>query len=237
VNMTADLRAQLLDFAQRGGRVIVAAGVVGPGDGALTGLPAMAPELRVGRAWRFAAPPRAPQQREAFRFVPVPFSGGVPPAGVTVVAATAAPFAACGNAPCPLATDFNVGAGVVTTVLIPWFEGGDRDGLALLAEALFERAFAAVAPLQVSWADDEGFPVDFLAAASRADGTFTAVVSNNDEAAWHGNVTVAGPDAPAGVANCADLRSGAHVPAAQGTLDVRVAGFDVAVVQCDAVYE
>ena len=197
----------------------------------------MAPELRVGRAWRLAASPPAPQQREAFRFIPVPFAGGAPPAGVTVVAATAAAFAACGGAPCPLATDFAVGAGVVTTVLIPWFEGGDRDGLSLLAEALFERAFKAVAPLQVAWADDEGFPVDFLAAASRAAATFTAVVSNNDEANWRGNVTLAGPDAPQSIANCAELRSGARVVVADGaSMDVRVGGFDVAVVQCDAVW-
>jgi hypothetical protein len=247
VNMTSGLRAQLLDFARGGGRVIVAVGVVGPGDGELTGLPpTMVPELRVGRAWRFTAaaaaaaaqppppPPPQQQQREAFRFVPVPFAGGAPPAGLTVVAATAAAFAACGGAPCPLATDFAVGAGVVTTVLLPWLEAGE--GLSRLAEALLERAFAAVAPLQVTWADDEGFPVDFIAAASRAGGTFTAVVSNNDEARWRGNVTIAGPDAPSSIANCAELRSGAPVPAEMGTMDVRVGGFDVAVVQCDAVY-
>ena len=127
-----------------------------------------------------------------------------------------------------------VGAGVVTTVLIPWLEAGE--GLSRLAEALLERAFAAVAPLQVTWADDEGFPVDFLAAASRAGGTFTAVVSNNDEARWRGNVTIAGPDAPSSIANCAELRSGAPVPAELGTMHVNVGGFDVAVVQCDAVY-
>ena len=214
-----------------------AAGVVGPDDGDLTGLPPLLPELRVGRAWRFAAPPAAPQQREAFRFVPVAFAGGAPPANVTVVAATAAAFAACGGAPCPLATDFAVGRGVVTTVLIPWLEGGDRDGLALLAESLLERAFAAVAPVQLAWADGEGFPVDFLAAASRADGTFTAVVSNNDEARWRGNVTVAGPDAPASVSGCTELRSGARVPVERGrAMAVAVDGFDVAVVKCDAVF-
>ena len=240
VNMTATLRAQLLNFAQRGGHVIVAAGVVGPADGELTGLPLMLPELRVGRAWRLAAPaplPPVPQTREAFRFVPVQFEGGAPPANVTVIASTAAAFAACGGAPCPLATNFAVGAGIVTTVLIPWFEGGDRDGLSALAEGVFEHAFAAVAPLSVSWADDEGFPVDFLAAASRAAATFTAVVSNNDEANWRGNVTLAGPDAPQSIANCAELRSGARVVVADGTaMDVRVGGFDVAVVQCDAVW-
>lgn len=36
-------------------------------------------------------------------------------------------------------------------------------------------------------------------------------MSNNDESAWRGNVTVSGPDAPASVDNCADLRSGARV--------------------------
>lgn len=244
INMTGDLRVQLLDFAQRGGRVIVAVGVVGPDDGVLTGLPpsALLPELRVGRAWRLAAAappaPIPPQQREAFRFVPVLLAGGAPPPNVSVVASTVAPFAACGGAPCPLVIDHAVGSGVVTTVLVPWYEGGDRDGLALLAEGVFERAFAVVAPLQVTWADDEGFPVDYLAAAARAGGAFTAVVSNNDEAVWRGNVTLAGPDAPSRVDNCADLRSGARVSVdARGTtMAVTVDGFDVAVVQCDAVF-
>jgi hypothetical protein len=53
VNLTAPLKAQLLQFALGGGHVIVAAGVVGPADGDLTGLPSLLPELRVGRAWRW----------------------------------------------------------------------------------------------------------------------------------------------------------------------------------------
>ena len=168
---------------------------------------------------------------------PVAFpSGGAPPANVTVLATTTAAFAACGGAPCPLAVDHAVGSGVVTTCLIPWFEGGDRDGLSLLAETLLDSALSAVAPLRVAWADEEGFPIDFTAAASRAAGTFTAVLSNNDETAWRGNATVAGPDAPRSIVNCTELRSGAPVAVGEGgvTLTARVAGFDVAVIQCSA---
>ena len=236
INMTSDLKAKLVDFAQRGGRVIVAAGVVGPDDGDLTGLTQMQPELRVGRTWRLTTPSMAQQQREAFRFVPVLFNNGVPPANVSVIASTITPFAACGNAVCPLATEYAVGSGVVTSILIPWFEGGDRDGLSRLAEVLFERAFNDVAPLQVTWADDEGFPIDFIATSSRTQGTFTAVLSNNDEATWRGNATVAaGSNAPKIISNCADLRSGARFAVEQGiTMVAYIEGFDVAVIQCDA---
>ena len=46
VNLTAALKAQLIAFASGGGHVIVAAGVAGPGDGDLTGLASLLPELR-----------------------------------------------------------------------------------------------------------------------------------------------------------------------------------------------
>lgn len=234
VNLTGAIKSQLLEFAQSGGRVIVAAGVVGPDDGDLTGLPQMLPELRVGRAWRLTTPSAAPQQREAFRFVPVAFPSSTPPANVSVVASTTTAFAACGNAPCPLATEYFYGSGVISTILIPWFEGGDRE-LSRLAETLLERAFNEVAPLQVTWADDEGFPVDFIATSSRAEGTFTTIVSNNDEAIWRGNATVAGPDAPRNISNCQEMLSGQRVQVQGATMvSLSVDGFDVSIVRCDA---
>jgi hypothetical protein len=175
-----------------------------------------------------------PQQRESFRFVPVAFAGSAPPANVSVVASTTTAFAACGNAPCPLATDHFYGSGIISTILIPWFEGGDRE-LSRLAETLLERAFDQVAPLQITWEDDEGFPVDFIATSSRAAGTFTAIVSNNDEAVWRGNATVAGPDAPVGISNCQDLLSGQRVQVVGATMvGVSADGFDVSIVRCDA---
>ena len=238
INMTNELKTQLLDFAQNGGRVVVSAGVVGPNDGDLTGLTEtmMLPELRVGRAWRLNTSPPSPQQREAFRFVPVSFLNGNPPLNVSVLATTSTSYAACGNAPCPLAIEFAVGSGKITTVLIPWFEGGDRDGLSLLSETIFGQAFTAVAPLQVEWDDSLGFPVDFLASSSKASGTYTAIVSNNDETRWQGNATVSGPDAPTNLNNCTELRSSTSVNVEGGItmVDIAVNGFDVAVVQCNA---
>lgn len=236
INLTADVKSQLLEFAHDGGRVIVAAGVVGVEDGDFTGLASMQPELRVGRAWRLTASPPSPQQREAFRFVPVTFANGVPPSNVSVLATTTAAFAACGSVPCPLATDFAVGNGFITTILIPWLEGGDRDGLSLLAERLLERAFTAVAPLAITWADDEGFPIDFIASSSRAAGTFTAILSNNDETTWRGNATLGGPDAPSTISNCADLRTGTPFVVEGETIVASVPGFDVAIIQCGAVW-
>jgi hypothetical protein len=238
INMTDELTTQLVDFAQSGGRVFLSAGVVGPSDNDLTGYSPsmMLPELRVGRAWRFNTTPPSPQQREAFRFVPVLFQNGNPPNNVSVLASTATSYAACGNAPCPLATEYAVGNGAITTILIPWFEGGDRDGLSLLAETLFDQAFTAIAPVQVTWDDTQGFPVDFLATSSRSNGVYTTVISNNDETRWVGNATVSGPDAPTNLTNCTELRSGTSINVDKGITmaDIVINGFDIAVVQCSA---
>jgi hypothetical protein len=64
----------------------------------------------------------------------------------------------------------------------------------------------------------------------------TSWLWNNDEAAWRGNATVAGPDTPCSIVNCTELHSGAPVANGEGgaTLTARVAGFDVAVIQCSA---
>ena len=237
VNLTAALKAQLVDFAAAGGHVVVAAGVVGPADGDLTGLASLLPELRVGRAWRWSGPGQ-PQQREAFRFVPAPMAGGAPPPNVTVLAATVASLDVCGGAPCALATRFALGAGAVTTVLVPWFEAGGGGGLAGVSAGVLQEAVAAVAPLSVTWADDEGWPVDAAAAAGPGDGAYTIVVSNNEEAAWRGAVRVAqaAPRAPARLSACVELRSGSPVPlGADGvSFALAVGAFDVAVVRCGA---
>ena len=240
VNLTAVLKAQLVQFALGGGHVVVAAGVVGPSDGDITGLTSMLPELRVGRAWRWAGQQQQqqPQQLEAFRFVPTLMPGGVPPANVSVLATTVASLEACGGAPCALATRFALGAGAVTTVLVPWLEA--RDGLAGVAAGVLQEAVSAVAPLAVTWDDAEGWPVDTVAAAGPGDGAYTAVVSNNEEAAWRGNVRVVqtAPGAPARLSACVELRSGSPVPLDAGGLSfaLAVGAFDVAVVRCGAAW-
>ena len=233
VNLTAPLKAQLLQFALGGGHVIVAAGVIGPADGDLTGLPSLLPELRVGRAWRWAGAGQQ-QRREALRFVPALMPGGVPPAGVSVLATTVASLEACGGAPCALATRFTIGAGAVTTVLVPWFEASG--GLSGVAAGVLQEAIEAVAPLSVTWADDEGWPVDAVAAAGPGDGAYTIVVSNNEEAAWRGNVSVVptAPRAPAKLSACAELRSGSPIPLVGFSFALSVGAFDVAVVRCSA---
>jgi hypothetical protein len=240
VNLTATLKAQLISFATGGGHVIVAAGVVGPADGDLTGLASLLPELRVGRAWRWTGPgQQQPQQREAFRFVPAPMPSGTPPSNVTVLAATVASLDACGGAPCALATRFALGAGAVTTVLVPWFEAGNG-GLAGVSAGVLQEAVNDVAPLSVTWADDEGWPVDAAAAAGPGDSAYTVVVSNNEEAAWRGEVRVAqaAPRAPARLSACVELRSGNPVPLdADGfSFALTVGAFDVAVVRCVAAW-
>jgi hypothetical protein len=230
VTVSADAALQ---FALGGGHVVVAAGVVGPGDGDLTGLLSLLPELRVGRAWRWAG---QQQQPEAFRFVPAPMAGGAPPPNVSVLATTVASLDACGGAPCALATRFALGAGAVTTLLVPWLEA--RDGLAGVAAGVLQEAVGAVAPLAVTWADDQGWPVDAVAAAGPGDGAYSVVVSNNEEAVWRGNVRVlqAAPGAPTRLSACVELRSGSLVPLDAGgfSFALAVGAFDVAVVRCAA---
>ena len=160
--------------------------------------------------------------------------GGVP--NLTVLATTAAAHAACGGAPCALATRFALGAGAVTTILVPWFEGGE--GLAGVAAALLAGAVEAVAPLSVAWADGAGWPVDTAAAAGPGKDEFTIVVSNNEEATWRGAVTVSdtAPGAPAALSQCVELRSGAPIALDGRTLSLAVAAFVVAVVRCHAAW-
>ena len=232
VNLTASLKAQLLDFARAGGRVIVAAGVVGPGDGDLTGIPSLLPELRVGRSWRWAAGGGEPAQAEPFRYLPC-CGGGGSGANLTVLATTVAPVPACGGAPCPLAVQWAVGGGSVTTLLLPWMEG--ETGLAALARRVLGEAIASVAPLQVAWEEGSGWPVDYSASAS-PDGAFVyALVSNNEEAEWRGSVTFAAGAAGVGaLAQCIEARSGAPLPLAPDgrTLALAVGAMDVAVARC-----
>ena len=239
INMTSDLKSQLLTFAQNGGRVILSTGVVGPEDDDLTGLSNMKPELRVGRSWRFTEPSLSKQQRESFRFVPVLFPNGILPNNISVLATTTTSYQACGNIPCPLVTDYRIGNGFITTILIPWMEGGDRDGLSLLVESLFTSFFENVAPLQLSWEDTvNGFPVDFIASSSHILNTFTTIISNNDETVWIGNATTSGYNAPTTLQNCIELRSNSKIQVDVNSImiDITVNGFDVAIVQCDATW-
>ena len=236
VNMTAALKAQLVDFARSGGHVVVAAGVVGPQDGDLTGIPTLTPQLRAGRAWRWTAGGGAPgtQVSEPFRFVPASVPAGS--LNVTVLAVTAAALDVCGGAPCALATRYALGDGAVTTCLVPWFEGGE--GLAGVAQALLHDAVSAAAPLQVAWDDGAGWPVDTVAAKGPGSGGYTVVVTNNEGASWRGAVTVtaSAPGAPATLSACVELRTGAPVALNGRTLSLSVGAYDAAVVRCSATW-
>jgi hypothetical protein len=228
VNLTADVKAQLVAFVRGGGHAVVSAGVVGPLDGDLTGLPNMAPQLLVGRAWRRVG---GPQVNEPFRYAPVFVPPGTP--NVTVLATTVAGVSACGGgAPCALATRFSLGAGIVTTCLIPWFEG--LEGLSGLADALLRDAVGAVAPLSVAWEDGAGWPVDTVAAAGPGESAYTVVVSNNEGALWTGTVTIT--VSPMTLSDCLELRSGAPVGISGRTLALNVGAYDVAVVRCNATW-
>jgi len=237
VNLTSSLKAQLLAYARAGGRVVLAAGVIGPGDGDLTGIPSLLPELRVGRSWRWGSGGggAAAATHEPFRYLPAAGCSGAG-ANLTVLASTAAGVAACGGAPCPLAVQFALGAGSVTTLLLPWMEG--EAGLAALAARVLGGAIASVAPVELAWEEGEGWPVDFSASASPDGQWVHALVSNNEEAAWQGSVTFTGAaGAPRALRECSEARSGAPLPLggpAGRSVALAVAAMDVAVVRCAA---
>lgn len=162
VNLTAALKGALISFAQAGGHVLVAAGVAGPGDADLTGVQ-ISPELRVGRAWVWTGSPPAPPEppvAEPFRYTPATngYGGCVAESNCTVLAWTAGR----GGLPGPqaLATQRSVGAGLVTTCLIPWFLDGPATGLSGLAKRLVDLMVSPTQPISVSGP----WPVDFLAA-------------------------------------------------------------------------
>jgi hypothetical protein len=238
VNLTLALKAQLLAFAQAGGQVVVAAGVVGPGDADLTGIPTLLPELRVGRAWRYTAGGAgAGVQLEPFRYLPSRGASSSS-ANLTVLASTVAPVAACGGVPCPLAVRWAVGEGAVTTLLLPWMEG--EQGLSLLARGLLGAALDGLAPLALSWEPGQGWPVSFSASTSPDRARLYALVSNNEEAEWRGEVTVtAAAGAPSALGQCRELRTGQPLPlggAAGRTVQLTVPAMDVAVVSCQATW-
>ena len=243
VNLTQGLKAQLLAFAQAGGQVVVAAGVVGPGDGDFTGIPTLLPELRVGRSWRYctggaaaaAAAAAGPAVQEPFRYLPTLLSGSAD-GNLTVLATTVAPVAACGGAPCALAVRWAVGLGAVTTLLQPWMEG--EGGLSKLAQGVVGAALDAVAPLALSWEEGEGWPVSFSASLAPDRSSVYALVSNNEGAEWRGRVTFAAAAGPSALAQCRELRTNTPLPldASGRSVALTLPAMDVAVVSCAATW-
>ena len=232
VNLTSSLKAQLLDFAAAGGQVVVSAGVVGPGDGDLTGIPLLVPELKVGRSWRMAQGAE-PATLEPFRYLPCPSCSS---GNLTVLASTVAAVAACSGAPCALAVKWAVGAGAVTTLLVPWMES--EAGLSLLAQRVLGDALGGVAPLAVEWEEGQGWPVSFSASAAHDRSSVYALVANNEEAEWRGRVTFTAAAGPTALAQCQELRTRAPLPldASQRSVALTVPPMDVAVVSCAATW-
>jgi hypothetical protein len=184
VAMDDALRARLHDYAQKGGNLVLAAGVAGPGDASLTGA-GIAPELRVGRAWTWAGEPPV---AEAFRYVPATLNEGA-------IALAQTPH---GD---PLIVRQPMGEGAVYTSLIPWFEGGHQP-LSGVALRLLDAVISDVQPVTV-----EGLPVEWLSTTGA--GHRTAVIANHDGHAWEGTVHVKKVDSHLEV--CTELRTGETV--------------------------
>jgi hypothetical protein len=225
VNLTVALKASLVAFASAGGTVLVAAGVVGPGDADLTGV-ALEPQLRVGRSWQWVGDANVTQ--EPFRFTPLLQGACTPGRGCAVLATTVLGA--------PLAVEQVLGTGRVITCLVPWLQDATASGLSLLAQRLVDYAVSPLQPVAVAGP----WPVQFGASDDRnVTGRYSVVIANHEESQWVGSVTLRQPGT---YANCTDvLRPGsgplpvrASGPQAVPLVQVTVPAFDVAVVQCEA---
>ena len=172
VKMAERLKTNLISYVQAGGTLIVAAGVVTPGDEAWTGV-SFQPELRVGRAWRWK---NDALRHEAFRYCPL---NGELEDRVEVMARSRT-----GD---PLLVSCPMGEGRVLTCLIPWFEGGHID-LAGPALSLFDSVLNDVIPVSVI-----GPPAEWLTTVSKE--CRNVLVCNHDSTIWRGDVIVRGDPA------------------------------------------
>jgi hypothetical protein len=243
INLTSTLKADLLAFAEAGGTVLVASGVVGPGDADLVGA-TLLPQLRAGRSWTWLAD--GSTVNEPFRYTPLSPGGGGGGENLTVLAT------ASGGSSQPLVLRHAVGAGSVVTCLVPWFVGGDASGLARLSQRLLDDLLAAVQPVLLS---NASWPVDYVSSEdAEGSGRFVVAIANNEDGPWEGTVTLnpavygaegegegEGEEGAGGGgvrwADCVELLSGAQVPVGtNGTsFTVAVGAFDVAAVECDVV--
>jgi len=196
IRLNDSLRQRLQQWVEAGGTLVMAAGVATPDDTELCGF-AMAPELRVGRAWRWAGEDPV---HEVFRYVPVDVA-----VAEDIDALAATPAGA------PLVIGHGLGKGHVITSLIPWFEGGHRDLAGPVLRTL-DTLFAKVQPAIV-----EGLPVEWVSA--RGEGHRTLAIANHDGAPWKGAVTLR--DVDEGFGHCTDIVTGEAVPFAHDGTDAR----------------
>ncbi len=208
VPMDDALRARLIAYVEQGGTLVIAAGVAGPDDSALTGAK-IAPELRVGRAWTWAS--ESPVH-DVFRYLRATL-------GENTGAIAQTPH---GD---PLIVRHTLGKGTVYTSLIPWFEGGNQP-LSGVTLRLLDNVITTVQPVEVS-----GLPVEWLSTTS--DGHRTVVVANHDGHAWAGTVHV--KNVGEAFESCTEIRSGQPVEFTRdgkgATVELAVPAHDVKVVR------
>lgn len=213
IPLTPVLREALIAHARAGGKVVVAAGVVGPNDEDLCGV-VIQPELRVGRAWRWGD---GTLTHEAFRYCPI----HIPEHRVSTVT----PLASTPDGKA-LAIRYALGDGAVYCCLAPWFEAGNTP-LSLLALRLLDEIIRPVQPVRVS-----GPPAAWLSTRDAEAGTHrTVVITNNNEHSWEGSITAV--DIPEGLNHCRELISEETVdfvrngPDATATLTIEAYGVRV----------
>jgi hypothetical protein len=217
LRLNDSLTARARRYVEHGGRLIVAAGVVGPSDSALTGL-SIQPEQRVGRAWRWAD---GDWIHEAYRYLPCSSADSDP--ATTILAR-----AQSGE---PLVASHRLGQGTVYTCLLPWYEAGHAS-LAGAARHLFDVVFDQVRPVDVT-----GPPCEWLSTRGQPDRY--VVIANHDGSPWHGTIRLRsnGTERPPTVIEALTGRSLAMSTTSSGALEVimDIPPYDLRVLQFRAV--
>ncbi len=208
VSVTDTLRERLHAYVTAGGQLIWAVGTATPELAALTGL-SIAPELQVGRAWRWK---EEVESADYFLYTPAAPAGG---ASVEIISTE--------KGGRPLVTKHTLGQGAVYTVLVPWYEAGHHD-LAQPALRLMDEIVGAVQPICI-----DGLPLEWI--STRGAGQRTVVAANHGSTPWEGTVRLRA--LPAEFKTCRELRSGDFAAFERNDretlLRVRIPAYDVCV--------
>ncbi len=167
VKVKGQLKKRLSQYVKAGGKLVLAAGMVGPESEDLTGVK-LSGQIIAGTGWQWA---NSQVNNEAFSYMPAELTGRE----VKVLAAE--------RSGSPLAVYHRLGKGEVYTCLVPWYEANSVKKLAGPAEQLFDTVIGQVQPVFVN-----GPAVEWL--STRGDQWVTVVLSNNDGVKWNGSVTV-----------------------------------------------
>ena len=222
VNLTMELKLELIEYVKNGGTIIIPAGIVGPNDNDLIGITIL-PELRTGRIWTWINEQNNNNIIEPYRYTPLSINNNC----TNSINCTILAINPQNNA--PLVIRNTIGLGNVITCLIPWFIGS-QNTLSKLSLYLFDKFIIPVQPIYI--VDSLG-PVDYVSMYDDQTEKFTTTISNNDENEWNGTVLLNTIMYNQQWKNCFDIYNGKDINTNGTSFTISVNSFDVAVIECD----